>query len=178
MELEACLRALAKGEPRALEALYRALAPDLKTMLGRLLRDPRAAEEVLVDTFVKLSQNAHRFDPERGSARTFVFRIARNLAISRLRAQKARPQTLDLDLGEHPQLAVDGGHATRSIENRVLVERALKQLEPLERKLLEAAFYQGLTHRELAETFGLPLGTAKSKLRRALIKLRQHLEAS
>lgn len=61
------------------------------------------------------------------------------------------------------------------LDDRLRVRRALSSLDPLERRLLEAAFYQGLTHRELAETFNLPLGTVKSKLRRGLIKLRRAL---
>ncbi len=171
--LERLLFRLAEGEEGALEALYGQLRPLLLPMLRRMLASPEEAEEVFHDALLKLQAAAPRFDPERASARTFALVIARNLALSRLRARKARPARLEPDIHRLPGVApVD----PPAVEDRIRVRRALARLDPLERRLLEAAFYQGYSHRELAEAFGLPLGTVKSRLRRALRKLRAYLE--
>lgn len=170
--LEELLSRLAGGSEEAFAALYRELRPLLWPMLERMLGTPEEAEEVFHDALLKLRDAAERFDPERASARTFALTIARNLAISRLRARSARPSRLEPDIHALGGLAAAEGGAA---EDRIRVRRALARLEPLERRLLEAAFYQGYSHRELAEAFDLPLGTVKSKLRRALLKLRQVL---
>lgn len=170
--LEALIHRLAQGSEEAFEALYRELRPLLWPMLVRMLGTKEDAEEVFHDALLKFRDALPRFDPERGSARTFAFTIARNLALSRLRKRKARPQRLEPDIAELPGL---GRANPAANEDRVRVQTALARLAPLERALLEAAFYQGYSHRELAEAFGLPLGTTKSKLRRALLKLRRAL---
>ncbi len=170
--LEELVRRVGEGSEEAFQALYRELRPQLWPMLLRMLGTPEEAEEVFHDALLKLKEAASSYDPERASAATYARVIARNLALSRLRARKARPVRLEPDVHRLPgAAAVD----PPPVEDRIRVRRALARLDPLERKLLEAAFYQGLTHRELAEAFGLPLGTAKSKVRRALLKLRRAL---
>ncbi len=171
--LEDLFRRVAEGSEEAFEALYRELRPQLFPMLRRMLGTPEEAEEVFHDALLKLRAAAAGFDPEKARAATYARVIARNLALSRLRARRARPQRLEPDVHRLPSAAAAD---PPPIEDRVRVRRALARLDPLERRLLEAAFYQGYSHRELAEAFGLPLGTAKSKLRRALRKLRDHLE--
>ncbi len=171
--LEDLLRRVAAGSDEAFEALYRLLKPQLYPMLYRMLGTPEEAEEVFHDTLLKLRAAATGFDPEKARAATFARVIARNLALSRLRARRARPQRLEPDVHGLPGVAAAD---PPPVEDRVRVRRALARLDPLERRLLEAAFYQGYSHRELAEAFGLPLGTTKSKLRRALRKLRDYLE--
>lgn len=171
------LRRLALGEETALEELYRALAPRVFALLLRMLGSREEAEEVLQDTFLRLYRLASRYDPGRGEAKTFVYAIARNLALSRLRQRRRQPPK---DLALDPQ-DPDGereealGFYEEGREERVLAARALESLPPEERALLERAFYEGLSHRELAEETGLPLGTVKAKIRRALLKLRQLL---
>jgi len=170
--LEELLSRLAGGSEEAFEALYRELRPLLWPMLERILGTSEEAEEVFHDALLKLRAAAPGFDPERARAATFARAIARNLALSRLRARRARPRRLEPDVQSLPAAATAD---PPPLEDRVRVRRALGRLDPLERRLLEAAFYQGFSHRELADRFGLPLGTTKSKLRRALIKLRRYL---
>lgn len=174
--LEALLLRLARGDEEALEVLYRALAPRIYSLLLRILESREEAEEVLQDTFLKLCREAWRYDPGRGDPTTFAYAIARNLALSRLRRRRRLPPRADLDPDDPEgdrEAALgfqEGGH-----EDRVVAKQALESLSPEERRLLEEAFYLGLSHRELAQRHNLPLGTVKARIRRALLKLRERL---
>lgn len=170
--LEELVRRAAEGSEEAFATLYHELRPRLWPMLLRMLGSPEEAEEVFHDALLKLKEAAPNYNPNQASVGTFARVIARNLALSRLRARKARPARLEPDVHRLPGVATTD---LPPLEDRIRVRQALARLDPLERRLLEAAFYQGLTHRELAEAFGLPLGTAKSKVRRALFKLSRAL---
>lgn len=168
---------MARGEEEALEALYQTLAPWVFALIHRILKNPEVAKEVLQDTFLRVYQQAWRYDPKRGKPTTFVYAIARNLALSRLRGERRQPlkdPTLDPHDPEGDREAT-WGTEREDREDRVRVVQALEDLSPQERLLLEEAFYLGLTHRELAERHGLPLGTVKARIRRALAKLRGKL---
>lgn len=168
---------MARGEEEALEALYHTLAPWVFALIHRILKNPEVAKEVLQDTFLRVYQQAWRYDPKRGKPTTFVYAIARNLALSRLRGERRQPlkdPTLDPHDPEGDR-ETTWGTEREDREDRVRVVQALEDLPPQERLLLEEAFYLGLTHRELAERHGLPLGTVKARIRRALAKLRGKL---
>lgn len=172
----ALLVRLSQRDQAALHELYTRLSGNVYALALGLLHSPEEAEEVLQDTFLKLYQNARSFDPERGSARAFVYTVARNACLSRLRARRARPQkAAELDLHD-PEWQPAAAH-TDPVLN-VQTEQALARLEPLDRDLLRASFYGGYSHGELAEKFALPLGTVKSRLRRALLNLRAYWESA
>lgn len=173
MDAEArALAAVAEGDETALLELYDALAPSLMALATQLTGGKEDAEEVVQDTFVRLCRHAERFDPRLGSVRAWAYTIARNLARSRWRAAGARPDVIDHDLGARSGTwaATDPREAQ---EARVMTNQALAALEPLDRALVEAAFLSGYSHGELASSFDLPLGTVKSRLRRALLRLRE-----
>lgn len=170
----ALLTRMHNGDQGALHDLYTRLAKNVYTLALQLLRSPEEAEEVLQDTFLKIYRGARRFDPELGSARAFVYTVARNDCLSRLRARRARPEKeadWDLHDPERQPAAVPTDPALSA-----QTEQALAQLEPLDRDLLRASFYEGYSHGELVERFGLPLGTVKSRVRRALLSLRAYWE--
>ncbi len=170
----ALMSRLAKGDERALEELYRRYSPSLYALLLRMLQSPEEAEEILQDSFVQLYREAARYQPERGGVAAFLFTIWRNFALSRLRNRKARPPKID-DLDLHNPEQELGLWREDDPTDRILVRRALGRLEPTDRKLLEEAFFDGYSHSELAERHNLPLGTVKTRLRRALLKLREYL---
>lgn len=160
------VRRLAHGDESALGRLYERLGPNVFALALHMLGNREDAEEVLQDSFVKLYRNAGRFDPELGSARAYLYTIARNEARMRLRRNRGRPKHRSLDDGEAaPEVAASNGDA-------VLLSGALASLDADEVKLLRATFFDGFSHAELAESTGLPLGTLKSRIRRALRKLR------
>lgn len=159
----------------ALRILFERHGPSVKALAWRMLDSREEAEEVLQDAFMRLYRHAERFEPDRASLRTWLFAVTRNLATSRLRKRGARPKKLaSVDLHAPPLQATVG--APDDPLPGILVKDALGHLEQDERELLDGAFYLGFSHAELAEAHGLPLGTVKSRVRRALIKLRRLLE--
>jgi RNA polymerase sigma-70 factor, ECF subfamily len=169
------LERVATGDERALEELHALLAPKVFALAMRMLRVREEAEEVLQDTFVHLYRDLTRRASGTEHPRAFVYTIARNLCLSRLRARSTRPViAADLELEEvSPQ---SSGPVMTDPVDRVVVRAALARLAVDERSLLEAMYFDGWSHSELAERTSLPLGTVKAKLRRALLKLRGILE--
>lgn len=163
-ESELMLR-LAEGDESALGRLYERLSGNVFSLALHMLGDREDAEEVLQDSFVNLYRSARRFDPALGSVRAYAYTIARNQARMRLRSRKSRPATQSIEEREPVTATRDGATA-------VTLDSALSRLELDELKLLEATFFDGFSHTELAERTGLPLGTLKSRIRRALLKLR------
>lgn len=164
------IRRLAQGHDDAAEDLFRRYAPPVFTLALQMLRSREEAEEVLQDTFLKLYRVAGRYEAERGSVKTFIYAVARNQALSRLRTRKRTPATMAYDVQASTLAAGEADPLTG-----IMVRGALEQLTAQERTLLEASFYEGASHEQLASRHGLPLGTLKSKLRRALLKLRDLL---
>jgi len=169
MDTEAdALRRLSTGDPLALAQLYDALAPSLLAFALRLTGRREDAEEVVQDVFVRLCRDSGRFDPRLGSVRAWAYTMARNLATSRGRALAARPLVADID----PDGPVGGLDPTDHRDATVMVREAMAHLAPLDRLLVEGAYLDGWSHSELADRHALPLGTVKSRLRRALARLR------
>jgi RNA polymerase sigma-70 factor (ECF subfamily) len=166
---------LQSGDDAALAKLYELLASNVYSLALQMLRNHEDAEEVLQDSFVKLHQNAERFNPDFGSARAYLYTIARNEARMRLRAKQSRPNKLaEIDLHD-PSSSFEA--QTTDHDARIVVASALEHLESSDKHLLEAAFFQGYSHQELSDQTGLALGTVKSRLRRALLKLREVLKS-
>ena len=163
---------LGRGDESALDELYARLSGNIFSLAFQLLKSREEAEEVVQDTFLTLCKKAHSYHTPERSPRAFIYTIARNKALSRLRRRSARPTKADgWDVHEPSNpFAAPGEDKTTSL----FVEDLLAQLDEQERQLLEGAFFQGHSHAELAELSGLPLGTLKSKLRRALIKLKAY----
>jgi RNA polymerase sigma-70 factor, ECF subfamily len=169
------LERIATGDERALEELHFALAPKVFALALRILRVKEEAEEVLQDTFVHVFRDTARRGAGALHPRAFVFTITRNLCLSRLRARNARP-IIAPDLEYEDLGLISGVVEPADGVNRVVVRTALARLAVDERSLLEEMYFDGWTHAELSERTGLPLGTVKAKLRRALLKLRGILE--
>ena len=163
---------LQQGDEQALAELYERLSPNVNALALKLLRSREEAEEVVQDTFLTLYRKADRYHTWQQSPRAYIYTIARNNAYSRLRKRKARPQKVDdLDVTD-ARSRYAKSPSPKDPTTELYVEEMLGHLDAQERELLEQNFYEGYTHAELAERTDLPLGTVKSKLRRALLKLR------
>ncbi len=160
---------LSQGDETALQDLFGRLSGQVFSLALQLLKSRQDAEEVLQDTFVKLVTH-NSFNPSYGSARAYIYTIARNECLMRLRAKGSRPRLSEVDIHENPLEDTATDHDTS-----LMIQQALSKLEALDAKLLQASFYWGYTHDELAAQTGLPLGTVKSRVRRALLKLRDIL---
>jgi RNA polymerase sigma-70 factor, ECF subfamily len=168
------LRRIAAGDAEALAPLYDALAPALMALAVRLCGHKEDAEEVVQDVFVRLVRSAGRFDPRLGTVRSLAYTMLRNLVASRGRRAAARPVTVDLD----PDGTVGASDPRPVHEDRILVRDALAALEPIDRTLVGEAYFEGRSHADLAERHALPLGTVKSRIRRALLRLRTRIEGA
>jgi RNA polymerase sigma-70 factor, ECF subfamily len=162
---------LIAGSDDALRTLYARFSRPVYTMGLRLLGTREAAEELTQDVFVTAWRKAARFDPARGRLSTWLMTIAHNLAVDRLRRETGvtRPTLVLVD--EVPD--APGADQEDLVIERDAAMRALSSLSEAERRLLARAYFRGLTAREIAEADGIPLGTVKTRLRAALIKVRK-----
>ncbi|GGB38345.1 RNA polymerase sigma factor [Roseibium aquae] len=160
----------------AFAELFDHFGPRLKGYLMQQGSDANVAEEIAQDVMVTLWRKADLFDPAKSSASTWLFRIARNRRIDRLRRQKtATLDPEDPSLQPAPPVDVANEMDARLRDERV--RRALESLPEEQREVVRQAFFVGLSHSEIAEQTGLPLGTVKSRIRLAFGRLRQTIEA-
>jgi RNA polymerase sigma-70 factor (ECF subfamily) len=162
---------LLAGNEDAVRALYARYARPIFTLGLRLLGSREAAEELTQDVFLAAWRKAASFDPNRGRLSTWLMTIAHNLAVDRLRRETgaSRPHLVLVD--EVPE--VIGADEDEPFMERDEAVRALSSLSDAERQLLARAYFGGFTAREIAESDGIPLGTVKTRLRTALIKVRK-----
>lgn len=170
------IAAVARGDQAALSRLYDDTSGLVYGLVLRILRDDGAAEEVTLDVYQQVWRRAATYDAERGRPSTWLLTIARSRAIDRLRAtaRERGRETLEV----HPDLvdpAADPGAATEGEERRRQVLDALATLPPEQRQAIDLAFFSGLTHVEVAERLGEPLGTIKTRIRTGMIRLRDAL---
>lgn len=157
----------------ALAALYDRYAGMVSSVLNRILRDTHAAEEILQDIFFQIWRRASQFDASRGSLAGWLMVIARNRAISRLRhrnpaaGEQLQENTVSLPFN------LESVVARQQLLGKV--KNALEGLPKEQRAAVELAYFEGLTHTEIAERTGDPLGTVKTRLRTALETLKQVL---
>jgi RNA polymerase sigma-70 factor (ECF subfamily) len=158
---------VASGDQSALNALYDRYAGLVNGLALRILRDPSDAEDVVQDVFVQAWRQADRFDSARGSPEAWICTLARTRALDRLRRRVSRR--------EEPAEAAPGTTATPRNVEILAVRKALEELSANQRRALELAYYEGLTQSEIAERLGEPLGTVKTRIRTAMIRLREAL---
>jgi RNA polymerase sigma-70 factor (ECF subfamily) len=156
----------------AFAALFRHFAPRVKGFLMKSGASASLAEECAQDVMATLWQKAHLFDPSRASVGTWVFTIARNRRIDALRKAR-RPEPEDLPWGPEPE--PDQAEAMELQQETTRLGAALAQLPEKQRALIERAYFGDLSHSEIAEETGLPLGTIKSRIRLALERLRHQM---
>jgi RNA polymerase sigma-70 factor (ECF subfamily) len=165
------MRLLVSGDEEAVRTLYARFGRSVYTLGLRLLGSNEGAEELTQDVFLTAWRKGARFDASRGRLSTWLMAIAHNMAVDRLRHDQgaARPSLVFMDeLPEPPPTDEEAGWIERD-----QARRALAGLSPAERRLLSQAYFQGWTAREIAEADGIALGTVKTRLRTALIKLRR-----
>lgn len=165
---------IVKRDRQAFDLFYDRYAQIIFNLCVRILRDTAEAEDVIQEIFMQVWREAERFDPARASAKTWLFTIARSRSLDRYRSRNAVHRRLDDDASDNlSSLAVQEDFEHSSLMQQY-VARALQLLSDEQRRALELSYYEGLTQEEIAEKLGEPLGTIKSRIRSALIKLRSH----
>jgi RNA polymerase sigma-70 factor (ECF subfamily) len=175
-EMAALIAAIARDADRtAFARLFGYYAPRLKSYLRRMRVDERQAEDLAQEAMLTVWRKAALFDPEKASAGTWIFTIARNRFIDTVRRER-RPDFDPLDPLLQPEEARPADDEMAGAEIAVRVRAALTDLPPDQAEVVELSFLEGLPHSAIAERLGIPLGTVKSRLRLAFARLRTALE--
>jgi RNA polymerase sigma-70 factor (ECF subfamily) len=169
---------IAGGDNGALSHLYDSTSRMVYGLCLRIVKDPSAAEDITLETYLQVWRTAQSYDPVRGTVSAWLLTVVRSRAIDWLRARKARRADLEQDLDEVFELqdlrpsperaSIDSGR-TRIIQN------AMAELPEEQRRAIELTYFSGLSHSEIALQTGLPIGTVKTRIRLGVIRLRELL---
>jgi RNA polymerase sigma-70 factor (ECF subfamily) len=174
-QLERNMRAVARGDERALRAIYDATASRVFKLCYGLLRDRPLAEEAVSDTYFQVWRTASKFDAVRGNVMAYLIMIARTRALD-LGRRRARLSSAELPLLEHEATDErDPEHYASVHQQARQVHRLISALPPAQAEVISLSFLRGLSHTEIAAGVGLPLGTVKTYIRRALLAMREQL---
>jgi RNA polymerase sigma-70 factor (ECF subfamily) len=170
------LQRVADGEPSALKQCVDDFGPLVWSLARRLSRTSADAEDAVQEIFLDLWRSAGRYDPAKASETTFVAMIARRRLIDRLRkgGQEADATTA---LADVPEPRAEGHDALERRADAAIAARAVRSLKDEQRRFLQLSVFRGMTHSEIAEATGTPLGTVKSHIRRGLLLVREKLGA-
>jgi RNA polymerase sigma-70 factor (ECF subfamily) len=183
----ALVRRMQAGDQRALSEFYDRWFPVVNCLVSRMVKSATDVEDVVEETFWQAWRQADRFAEDRGSVQTWLLTIARSRALDRLRSLKRRREDSIDDVAAPPSSAIASADSplppsssdplldAELHERRVLVREALAELPREQREALELGYFGGLSQSEIAERTGLPLGTVKTRMRLALLKLRDRL---
>ena len=169
----ALVAAIRSGDEAAMAALYDRYSSIVYAVALRVLQDTGAAEDVLQDIFTQLWRKPAAFDASRGNMAAWLAVISRNRAIDALRRRRPENDIDNVVVSVEPDLASDADRS-RAIGK---VRDVLQTMAPQQRSALEMAYFEGLTHAEIAEKTGEPLGTIKTRIRTGLLSLRKVLAA-
>lgn len=179
---DALVLRVAKGSSVALEILYDRHSATVLGLALKIMGDRAAAEDVLQETFWRVWKSAATFQPQRGSFISWLFRIARNLAIDAYRRSRVRPQSIPASeqdtsvLDQTPDPDMDVADQALSALETKQVRIAMNTLPGMQRQVIEMAYFHGMTRQEIAQATGEALGTIHTRARLALQKLREELE--
>ncbi len=172
------LAGIARRDSDSLLRLYRKYSHRVFSLVYRILGDRPAAEEVLQDTFYRLWERSQLYQPEKGQLISWLLTVARNLALDHKRKESRRADSnVSVMGGEFSGVDPDSLPATSSAledpDFGPTIRRVLERLPAEQKKVIELAYFEGLTHQELADKLGQSLGTVKTRIRLGLSKLRE-----
>lgn len=168
---------LQRRDPQALAELYDRYGRIAYGLIHRVVRNAAAAEDLVQETFLRVWNRVHGFDPAKGTLGPWVLTVARNRAIDYLRSVDGRmaQSAFEIEKMEQPSVFNDFEREIMNIDRVKLLKEAFQKLTPNQREVLELAYYEGLSQTEMAERLKQPLGTVKTWVRTALKTLREQL---
>lgn len=175
-DLARLVQATGRGDQQSFANLYDATAARVLGLVLRVLRDRSQAEEVTQEVFLQVWRSAGSFDPARGSALAWLLTLAHRRAVDRVRSAAAQSRRDHTYESLRAQIPFDS--TAEAAEGRIEATRvhsALEELTQAQRSAVELAFFDGLTHREVSDRLGVPLGTAKTRIRDGLRRMRDEL---
>jgi RNA polymerase sigma-70 factor, ECF subfamily len=175
----ATIRRIAEGDQGALGDLYDGTSPIVLGLIRRIVGDPHTAEEITLDVYTQVWRLAGTYTQEKGTPMTWLLMLARSRAIDHMRSRVRRAKDLERPI----EAALDYSHADPSPEmaaisgsRQRIIREVLTDLAPEQLKVLQLAFFDGLSHVEIAEKTGIALGTIKSRIRTGMMRMRELLE--
>ncbi len=174
------LARVARGDQGALGELYDATSPSLLGLIRGIVQDEAAAEEIMLDVYSQVWRMASSYAPEKGAPLTWLFLLGRSRAIDHLRSRARRSRERERPLEAafaHSHPDPDPEMSVLSKGRRTMILSALGNLSPEQREVLKLAFFDGLTHGEIAEQTGMPLGTIKTRIRLGMVHMRESLQS-
>lgn len=175
-QLRQLLAQCSLGDRRAFETLYRSVGPRLHGVALRFMGRADLAEEVLQESFVRIWNNASRYEAHLSAPLTWMINITRNQAIDQLRKHRDRPLS-DLEQDGLADESPSAHEQLSSAREAHALNRCLESLDSMQRQSISVAYFHGLSCTELAEHLATPLGTVKSWIRRGMERLRRCLES-
>lgn len=175
------LHRLLQKDVNAFEQLYDRHSHLVYSLVLRILRQASTAEEVVQDVFLQLWRNASRYDAARGPVLPWLLTLARNRALDHLRLKGERQRRREDQTEELPQVAIAAPNYEKAIDEKRRAEQVrqlMTSLNPHQKKAIELAYFEGLSHSEIAEKLSEPLGTVKSWIRNGLLRLKEGLQAT
>ena len=163
-----------KGDSAAFDQLYRRFGAAVFRRALRQLRDRTRAEDATQETFAAIWRSASSYKPERGPGAPWLFAVARNAVFNQMRAKVPTPVEPPNTIADEP----GPSEWAEAAAERARVHRAVAQLSPEQRAVIELAYWKELSQSEIARELGLPLGTVKTRTRRALMRLADSLDAA
>ena len=176
----ALMERVLQRDSTALEVLYDRYGRPVYSLVLRISQQPASAEEIVQDVFLQLWRSAERFQISRGPLEPWLFTMARNRALDFLRLkrekQRRREDSADFDLPPSAVVRPDPEGAMDQARRAEKVRALMSSLPEPQRRAIELAFFEGMTHSEISAAIGEPLGTVKSWIRSGLLRLRESLE--
>ena len=165
-----------RRDREAFSALFRFFAPRLKGYFLRLGTNPRRAEDLVQETLLRVWDRAASFDPMRAHASTWIFTVARNLRLDALRAERHPEPEPETELADRADDDPTADQLIETVERDDQIRAALDVLPAEQMEILQLSFFEDVPHAEIARRLQLPVGTVKSRIRRALQRIRGRLE--
>jgi RNA polymerase sigma-70 factor, ECF subfamily len=165
-----------RRDREAFAALFRFFAPRLKRYFLRIGCPARQAEDLVQETMMRVWDRADRYDPGRAQASTWIFTVARNLRLDSLRGERRPEPESEALLSALPDPSDGADLMLESHRREERVRAALAALPEDQLEILQLSFFEDVAHSDIAQRLGLPLGTVKSRIRRALQRLRKTMD--
>jgi RNA polymerase sigma-70 factor, ECF subfamily len=174
---ESVLKRVANGDSSAIKEVMDQFGGLVWSLARRSCYNPADAEDATQEIFLDLWKSASRYDESKGSETLFVAMIARRRLIDRIRRRGREPHTEDID---EPGFELSAGNEAdaETMTEAALAARAVATLKPAQQEVLKLGLLQGLSHSEIAEVTGMPLGTVKTQMRRGLIRVRELMQVT
>lgn len=165
---------LKDGDPSSIQQLYKMYAPSLNGIIKRIIKYDEVAEDVLQDTFVKIWKSIHQYDASKGRLFTWMANVAKNMAIDQVRSKAHINASKTDDIYEMPIGLIEHQSYFSPNMETIGLKQLIANLKTDQQQIIELIYFKGFTHVQVAEMLNIPLGTIKTKLRLAILKLRKY----